>query len=253
MGSGARRESTTQDSGPPEFQANALQELFTRAREESYRPRNYYEGQQIAQFDPAEVSGQNRLLDYAGGGAQRTADLAGQGLEFALTDVLNPQDNPSIVGMGDLITDRFTKRFTEGINPAIAGEAGAAGQVGSSRQGLAQGVAAGRTAEAGADALTQFYSNAYSRGLDTFDRGLAGAGGTLALGAQPAALESLVGSQRRERDQAGLDIEQEKFYFEQGAEGDALQRLLSLIGGSYGGEGTSTLRRPPTIWNTIFG
>ena len=253
MGSGARRETTTQNTGPPEFQLGALTELINRALGDSQQDRSFYGGQQIADFDPAELQAQQGLLDYAQGGAADIARQGQEGLAFALGDARDPRSNKDLVATGDLITDRFAKRFTEQINPALASEAGQAGQVGSSRQGLAQGVAAGRTATAAADATTQFFSNAYSRGLDTFDRGLAQAGNVQRLGTQPAALQAAVGSQRRAQSQANLDIDQERFYFNQNQDFAQLERLLSLIGGSYGGEGTSQTRRPTTIWNSIFG
>ena len=79
----------------------------------------------------------------------------------AWEQMINPQGNPYLEGMGQAGLDQLNKNFNENILPGIQGNAMGGMNLGSSRQGVAQGLAAGETQRAGSDFLTNLYGNQY--------------------------------------------------------------------------------------------
>jgi hypothetical protein len=243
---------TQQQSGPPDFQAKALNDLFSRARDWMNNTQLQYPGfEQVAGFNPNETAGQQALLDFAHGGAQNVANQATNAWQFATGDVLSPTSNPYLAQYGDALAQGINRNFTQNINPALEGQAVASGQTGSSREALAQGVAAAQTNKDVANAQTQLYNNAYNTGLNTFNQGLALSPQIMALGMQPGVIESSVGAQQRGLTQAQLDEQTQGYWFNQLSPLMMLQAYQGLVGGNYGGQGTSSTTPPPTLWQQL--
>jgi hypothetical protein len=72
------------------------------------------------------------------------------------------QQNPYLTQYGDALTKQAGQQFSQITNPAIQQSALANGQYGGSRQGIAQGVAAGNAQTGLGQALAQLYASGYN-------------------------------------------------------------------------------------------
>ncbi|ATB52658.1 putative DNA injection protein [Vibrio phage vB_VspS_VS-ABTNL-3] len=99
-----------------------------------------------------------------GGGWDQRKDQANSALESMLgaTDVASNKQVQDLIAAN---TTAANKQLTEGMLPAVRSGASASGNYGSTRQGIAEGVAQGQTADALAGANANVLSDAYSQGL----------------------------------------------------------------------------------------
>ena len=155
----------------------------------------------VTPFTKEQTTGQNLALaavpqqqQLAGAGSTATKDLlAGQpgsagvvsaaptvgnfadpkaGTGNFLTDgsALNPSTNPALQAAITAATRPMTEALTEDILPAIRGEAVTTGNFGSSRQGIAEGLAAGRTQRQIGDTAAGIANEGYKSGLDAMTK-----------------------------------------------------------------------------------
>ena len=80
--------------------------------------------------------------------------------------------NPYAQTLMDMTSDQMTQQFQEGIMPAIQQGAIAAGGLGGSRQGIAEGLAAERAQRALGDQQNQLASNFYGQNLNQQQAGM---------------------------------------------------------------------------------
>ena len=96
------------------------------------------------------------------GSQQMAGDLTGQIMQ-PWQQAMNPQGNPYLEQMGQSGLDQLNRNFTQNIMPAISNEAMGGMNLGSSRQGVAEGIAAQGNQLAGADYLTKLYGGQYQQ------------------------------------------------------------------------------------------
>lgn len=207
-----------------------------------------YGGSTVAGFDPSQTAAQNMALDTAG--VQNW--LSGQGIGAANTflggDIWNPASNPNLQGAISAATRPITQNLTESILPSIRGEAGSTGNFGSSRQGIAEGLASGRASQAVGDTASKLVQDQYSTNVNAQLR---------ALGMLPMLQDSAiagarttgaVGDVRQAMDQAKLNEQVGNFNFDQYAPFLQSKELLSVLAGVPGGTttavGTGPARNP---------
>lgn len=156
-----------------------------------------YPGARPIQFSPDTLMSQQYARDYATGPAVAQANNINQAVQFGLSDVLFPETNPALQSTINAAVRPIYQDFTDpgGVMSQIRTGAQDAGQFGSSRQGIAEGIAAGRYANAASDAAAKVATEGYNRGLDTFSRTLAFAPQALQTGLMPAQILSGVGAQ----------------------------------------------------------
>ena len=220
MGGGP--EKVTQTTAPPAYAQPYLERLAKEANAA------YGGGKlgQVASVDPEQRKAQEAMLSYIyGPQAQQVTGGAQQALGQLLTatDIGN---NPALIPYIEAQNKLLTQAYQEQLLPAITGESVLTGGVGGSRQGVAQGLAAGRTAQAIGTSTAQQLSDAYRAGLQAQAQGLA-----LAPTIQQLPL-SLYGV-----GQAIGDVRQAQTQAELGTEERALQSygdLLTRAAGSYG-------------------
>lgn len=224
MGSGGDK-TVVQQNEPPKYVQPYLENLAKNSQ-------GLYERgglAPVAGFNPEQTRAQQGVLDFV------YSPQTQQGVQTAqnsLTGLLTASDvanNPVVQNLLNTQTNAITQAYREQILPSITGESVMTGGIGGSRQGVAQGLAAERTAGAIGDSATQLLSNAYSRGLTAQAQGLALAPGITQLPLQLYGAAEAVGGQRRSMDQA--QQEQERM---------ALKQLGELLGISTGGANTST-------------
>ena len=106
-------------------------------------------------------------LDQAGGNLQNAFNNIGQGYS-GLSDQaawLKQFQNPGMDPMADVYARNVAQNFNEQIMPGLRGGAALAGGMGSSRQGIAEGLAAGRSSQQLQDFGAQLYGQQMDRSL----------------------------------------------------------------------------------------
>ena len=200
-------------------QAPYLQDLFGKAQDWQQRT-------------PADVSQAQDYTQRAATGMASAAEAvspymqsvmqANQG--YATGDLLDVYANPALQGYVDATNQAIMRQFTEGVMPQISSSAAAVGGIGSSRQGIAEGLGAGRAMEAVGRNTAGLLSTAYGQGLQATMQAQSMAPGLAK--AQGIAPGFLAGAGDLSRMAATYEDQQE------------LQRLKdyqALISGNYGG------------------
>jgi len=157
------------------------------------------------------------------GGLQSSAGAR----DFILSgDVLKPSSNPALQANADAVTGTIERGLTQKVLPSIRGAAAGAGQVGSSRQGIAEGLAIQGGQQAAGDATSKLFNNAYGQGLNAIvntlrttqglganaasqlfsagNSGIANTGNLAKLQLLPSQILSAIGGQDRAFTQAQL-------------------------------------------------
>jgi len=201
----------------------------------------YYPGQTYVNANPYENMGAQMGLNYAMNQMPGQIDLLNQ----AQSDLYRAPDvasNQYVNAQADVINQRLTDDFLQQINPAIRSGSVAAGQLGGSRQALAQGVAAGKVAQASGDAQAQLYGSAYDTGLDAAGRAMQLAPQTLQAGMIPSQGVSQYGQFQRQQDELALQDDLNRYSFEQNAPQQNLATYMNYLQGApWGSTSTGTM------------
>lgn len=222
-------------------QAPFLADLFRRAQDFSNLPT-------FLGFDPLQVAGQQSALGSLGNLGIGNALGAGQFLTSGA--VLDPRTNPFLAQTAQEAVRPIFEGLTQNILPGIRGGAQAAGQVGSSRQGIAEGLASQEALRQAGGISSNIFSQGYGQGLGALTQGLGLAPQTAQLGLLPSKILSGIGAERR-----GLAQEQLLDPLIQ------LQRFRDLLGGpilettqeSAGGSGLQGLFGPAGLFGNVGG
>lgn len=159
----------------------------------------------VAPFDPAQVSGQNQVLDAAAGAQKNLATEGANTASFLSGDVLHPGSNPALgeyMAAADL---PIAQNLTENVLPAVRSAATQAGQFGSSRQGIAEGLATKGTQQAIGATNASIANSGYDAGLKALTQNLALLPQTQAAQTTPGLTTSGVGDVRQALTQALLN------------------------------------------------
>jgi hypothetical protein len=189
------------------------------------------------------LAAENYLQALVPGQVQNVGDIQ-RATSFGLTDVLSPQSNPYYQAHQQALINPIMEQYFDpgGVYGQIRQGAQEAGQVGSSRQGVAEGIAAGRYGRALGEALGRMGSEAYSHGLESFNRTLAFAPQALQAGTVPAQTLSAIGASEEGRAADQAAYQEAQRLWELNAPWHQLQNYANIIygGGSSGGTSTST-------------
>ena len=96
---------------------------------------------------------------------QQMGGLQGQ-MGQALTGFINPTGNPYLDQMAQAGLGRLNQNYQQNILPAIGSAGVQAGNLGSSRHGVAQGLAAQQQQQASQDYLTNLYGQQYQQDMN---------------------------------------------------------------------------------------
>jgi hypothetical protein len=209
----------------------------------------FYTGPRVAQPTAAETSARTLASQYATGAGSGLSEAALGANRFLLdpNQILNPSNIPGVQGTRDAITQNVMRSLTEGALPAIRRQSLMNDAYGGSRQGIAEGLAVGRSADALTNALSALDLGVYQQGLGAMQNALGLAPNTYQVGTAPANTLSQVGAAQRADTQANIEAERQAFAERQVASpANTLNLLRSLMGvqGEFGGTqttaGTST-------------
>jgi hypothetical protein len=254
---------TTTIQDPWSAQQPYLRDIFGQAQQQFKAPGPYYFGDTaaggigastIAEQSAATTEGQQRMLDYARGGA---TDLAGKNIG-AVSDILSgkylsAESNPYLASYTQAALRPISQQFTESVLPNIRSEALSTGGFGGSRQGVSEGLASGRFAQAIGDTTSNIYNSAYNRGMDQFSRAIDQTPQALAAGGIPASLIQEVGGAQDVRAQRLRDAEVAKWNYYQNLPQQKLAQYLQMISGNYGGATTTPNAQPNPFLGALGG
>ena len=137
---------------------------FPFAQEYAKNPAQPYGGQTIAEFNPSEKMAQQLAITQAMGGGQATGNAANTASQFLLDPaLLSPDSNPWLAQSGEAITNRMTSNLMENVLPGIRSGSSVTGGLysgGNTREGIAQGLAIGKTNDALGGSLSTRYGDA---------------------------------------------------------------------------------------------
>src|SRR5687768_16966373 len=145
----------------------------------------------------ATLQAQQMMQQYAGQ-AQGASDNLNSAVNYGLTGAMDVNNNPHLQGAIDAATRGITRNYTDpnGVLANIRSGSINNGSYGGTRQGLGEGIAAGRYATEIGDVASSMASDAYNKGQDTFARTLGLAPGAMSAGLIPAQALSSVGAQQ---------------------------------------------------------
>ena len=205
-----------------------------------------YQGNQVAGFNPNNIAGQNAVLGQVGEIADVGQNAANANNFYTSGHIWDPGANPNLQGAIDATTRPLYTQLTNEILPAIRSDATNTGNFGSSRQGIAEAGAIGKTQQAAADAAAKVAQNEYDTNVNaqlkaealspTVQQGLTA----------PGTVQSGVGDVQRALEQAEINQNVQNFNFDQYAPFLQAQDLVSLIQGLPGGSTVSTGNVPQT-------
>lgn len=211
-GGGAKNGTTTtqQTFGPEETAARA--KLFKAGGSAFDQQQGMLQGMGNPGATPVGASGattqaQGMLQNYAAGAGQQNADSINSGVNYGLNGAMDVNNNTHLQGAIDAATRGIARNYTDpnGVLANIRSGSINNGQYGGTRQGLAEGVAAGRYATEIGDVANTMASDAYNKGQDTFAKTLALAPQSMQAGALPAQMLSAIGSQQEAYGQQQQD------------------------------------------------
>jgi len=179
-------------------QSPYLNDIYGRAQELSTTE------QPIAGFNDVQVRGQNAALDYANGQGGNIFNNTMGALNFGLKapDVNN---NPYLQKAVNSAIRPLTQNYQENVLSNIEDKAIASGQYGSSRHGVADGIAARSYMDSVGDITSNMYNNAYGQGLNTMMQSINSAPTVQNMGLFKANTLQNVGGQIQGMEQQKLD------------------------------------------------
>lgn len=202
--------------------------------------RNFNPGQ----YDYLSNSGLN-AANRAYGGARVNLGMGSNTLKFlGDPNILSPDSNPFLARYAAALSRPVIQNLTERILPSIRSGAIDAGQYGSSRQGIAEGIASRGATDSIADATAGLYSGAYGQGLDAMKSaaGLAPAyaSANTNIGNQYQDIwknAPTVGTTSFNLQRMPADLLNQVGTQEQQAPWDQLMQYMNMVRGNYGSEG----------------
>lgn len=203
-----------------------------------------YPGAKPVPYGAHTAGAMNNLWDFATNQLPQQLRGYNDSLNFSLRDVLYPESNPALQGYMQAAIRPITESYMDpgGIMSQIRTQAGDANQVGSSRQGVAEGIAAGRYANAIGDTTSKIANTAYGQGLDAMGRAQLLAPQYAQMGTMPAQLQGQIGSMFDTQQQQFEDYNAAARMWELNAPWTPLQNYANIVfgGASPGTSATST-------------
>lgn len=206
-----------------------LKDLYSQAQTlTNQQAPQYYSGNLVAGMTPEQQTGRQMATGFAQGGAQDVYNQASGAWGDALT--ADPTGNPYFQGAVTAATRPVMQQLTEQMLPSIQSEAIGAGQMGSSRQGIAEGIAMRGAMDQIGDITSQMGNQAYMAGLDSRMNALGMAPQIQNLGFAPADAMRQIGAEEQALQQAQIDADKERYMYNQQSPYTQLQQYAQVLG-----------------------
>ena len=237
---------TTQSTGPWKGQQKYLLKAFDMAEKQFNEVPEYYQGETVAGFDPAEKAAQQATLGYAMGpraAAQQAA--AEQSLVQGLSGQIDPNAyNPMV----NALTSNVVSNLQNEVLPGIRQQQVMYQPGGSSKaqqeyeKAVANRVTAGMTRP-----IAEMYTNAYNQAQN---RALQSGSLYPSIMAAPLSMYGAmgdVGARRRAMTQRGMDADMARYQYNATMPQQALANYISAIQGNYGSQSYQTSPGPSAL------
>lgn len=235
-GGGGTNTNTIQNADPWSGQQPYLQDVFQQAQKQyqTQQPQ-YYPGQTVAQPTAATQQGQQMMLD-ASQQAQNTSNSALGYNQFVTSGgLLNPNSNPWLPAAAAGTVAPVYQQLMQSTLPGIRNQFQGAGQMGGTRDALAQGTAIGLTNQGALNTIANMYNTGYGQSLAATSAAQQAEPGLISAAAQPGAMASAVGTQQQQQAQANINADIAKWNYNQTLPQQALATYASMISGNFGG------------------
>lgn len=255
-GGGGGDTTTVQQADPWEGQMPYLERMFQEA-ERLYNEKTpqLYPAATLAPINSDQIAARQMVRDAATGSMTSLGNKAASANQFLLGDVLKASSNPYLADYAEGAVRPIYNNLTRNVLPSINAGAIAAGQGGgSSRRGIAEGIAMSDANQQALDVTSKIYSDAYGQGLDAMAKGIAFAPQTGQNLLAPGSAVGAVGDSMQSANQAQIDAAIREWEARQRLPWDTLGAYQSLIQGSYGGTGSSTMTsQQPGLAQSLVG
>jgi hypothetical protein len=231
-----------------------MKDLLTRTQTQVNQGLPIYQGPRVAQFSPWQEQGMNTAVTSLQNPAVRTAALGGLEANNALASgqyMQNLDSVPGLQAMRDSIRNSVGGMLTEDFLPAIADNSIAGSGLGGSRQGVAQGIAGGKAADAIASGIGNIDFGAWQALLGQQNNALNRVGSMIETQALPGQMVSAIGAQRQAQDQANIEAGRQKFVEQTNAPFLLLDQLRASLGLGGGGSSTTTQNAADPSWLNV--
>jgi hypothetical protein len=233
-GSGAQQSSTTATE-PWEYQDEHLRKLYREANKlYNQGVPEYYGGTVVAPYSGAETQAIERLKGTTVGQSQGLVDNTLSMANFLSGPAMDPNSNPYLAQYADAATKPLYQNLTEQVLPQIRGQAMGSGMFGSNRQGIAEGLATQRTAQAAGEVTSGIYNEAYGQNLDAMVRNLALVPQTQASLGMPSSFGATAGGAERAYEQALLNEAVNRWVYETAGPYNNLAQFQNYVQGNVG-------------------
>lgn len=235
-GGGGTNTNTIQNADPWSGQQPYLLDVFQQAQQQYQKQQpQYYPGQTVAQPTAATQQGQQMMLD-ASGQAQNTSQSALGYNQFVTGGgLLNPQANPWLAPAAAGTVQPVYQQLMQSTLPGIRNQFQGAGQMGGTRDSLAEGTAIGLTNQGALNTIANMYNTAYGQSLAATSAAQTAEPGLISAAAQPGAMASAVGTQQQQQAQANINADIAKWNYNQTLPQQALATYAAMISGNFGG------------------
>jgi hypothetical protein len=204
---------------------------------------SFFPGSMTAGFTAPELEAQQQLTSSVPGQQQQIANTA-MGNFTSLSKAADVANNPYLQAAIPGAVRPIWEQLTEYAMPQIRRSYEASGGLGSSRQGIAEGLATGKTSQAALDTMSKMALDAYGQGLGAQQNALSMAPTVSNLMTAPAETLSAVGAQQREMEQAGINEAVNRYTYNQNLPYNKLTDYANIVSKQLGGTGTSTVTAP---------
>lgn len=216
-----------------------LQEGFERAKSEILnRPRSFYAGPLVADFDTAQLVGQSMAEQRAGAGAPNIDAALRHNADVVSGRYLNA--NPHLQGAIDAASAGLTRNYRRTIAPEIDSSFARAGRYGSGAAALARSEAQNNLAQQVGQIASSLSYQDYGAERDRMAQASALAPELYKASFLPAEVLMQIGGLRQAHQQSKINAARERHDFHQNEPYERLRAYMSLVQGNYGGTTTST-------------
>jgi|6_EtaG_2_1085325.scaffolds.fasta_scaffold10064_1 hypothetical protein len=255
FGGGGGTDTVTQTSQQllaPE-QKELLGSVIPRAKAFVDQPPVLYPESTVTGFNPQQLQAQNLALDTAATTLPSAINNQLAAQAFLSGPVLDTATNPALAKATEAAIRPITENYLETALPQIRSGAIQAGQLGGSRQGVAESNVTRDYLRQIGDTAAQFQNIAYGQGLDAQTKALLASPELIKSALLPTQVIGGVGDVRAQKEQSFLTEAAQRYVNEQVLPFSAAQDVASLAFGIGGGGATSQSTAPSPQVSPIAG
>jgi hypothetical protein len=239
MSKSAGATQTTSSSAPASFQQPYIDQMLSEAKRlYGTGGPQFFPGSTVAGFTPQEEAGHTAIAGAAGQMADTFTNSVAPAIQTGL-GAIDVANNPYVKAAAEAAIRPVTENLQQNILPSIRNAAVGTGNQGSTRQGIAEGLAIKGANQTAADTTASMYSNAYNSGLSSLGNTLSMIPSLQEASLQPGQTITGLGEQQRALEQANLNEQIARWQYEQALPYQNLTEFANLARGQYGGTGTS--------------